>query len=133
MSKLYDRRPVRRGLSAAVLVVGGGALTAAVWASGQHGLAVASGVFYAVAAGLAWWWAGGRGDVAAVLRADGDERQRGIDRDATALTGLAMSVAAIVGAVVETARTGQPGAYGVLCLVGGASYVVALTTLRARR
>ncbi len=133
MSNTHAHHPLRRGASAAVLVVGGRALTAAVWASGQHGLALASALFYLAAAGLAWWWAGGRGDVAAVLRAEGDERQRGLDRDATAVTGLAMCVAAIVGAVVETARTGQPGAYWVLCLVGAGAHVVALTALRSRR
>ncbi len=126
-------RTGHRGITAAVLIVGGGAIAAATWASGDHGLAVGLVVFYVVAAGVAYLWSGGKGDVAAIMRVGGDERQKGIDRDATAITGMALSLAAIVGAVVETARDGDPGAFGIMCLVGGATYVVALIALRHRR
>lgn len=122
-----------RGVTAAVLIVGGGAVAAATWASGDHGLAIGLVVFYVVAAGVAYLWSGGKGDVAAIMRVGGDERQKGIDRDATAITGMAMSLAALVGAIVETARDGDPGAFGVMCVVGGLSYVVALIALRHRR
>jgi hypothetical protein len=91
-------------------------------------------VFYAVAAGIAYVWAGRGGDVAAILRVGGDERQRGIDRDATAISGLAMAVAAIAGATISAAmHNGDPGAYGVLCAVGGISYTVSLIAYRKRR
>jgi hypothetical protein len=126
-------RTRHRGVTAAVLLVGGGAVAAATWASGDHGLAVGLVVFYVLAAGVAYLWSGGKGDVAAIMRVGGDERQKGIDRDATAITGMAMSLAALVGAIVETARDGDPGAFGVMCLVGGLSYVVALIALRYRR
>jgi hypothetical protein len=122
-----------RGATAAVLVVGGGGLAAATWVSGDHGLAVGLLVFYAVASGIAYLWSGGKGDVAAILRVGADERQRGIDRDATAISGLAMALAAIAGAIVQTARHGDPGAYGVMCLVGGVSYTIALVGVRRRR
>ena len=126
-------RTGHRGVTAAVLLVGGGAVAAATWASGDHGLAVGLVVFYVLAAGVAYLWSGGKGDVAAIMRVGGDERQKSIDRDATAITGMAMSLAALVGAIVETAQDGDPGAFGVMCLVGGASYVVALIALRHRR
>ena len=126
-------RTGHRGVTAAVLLVGGGAVAAATCASGDHGLAVGLVVFYVLAAGVAYLWSGGKGDVAAIMRVGGDERQKGIDRDATAITGMAMSLAALVGAIVETARDGDPGAFGVMCLVGGLSYVVALIALRYRR
>ena len=126
-------RTGHRGVTAAVLLVGGGAVAAATWASGDHGLAVGLVVFYVLAAGVAYLWSGGKGDVAAIMRVGGDERQKSIDRDATAITGMAMSLAALVGAIVEVARDGDPGAFGVMCLVGGASYVVALIALRYRR
>ena len=126
-------RTGHRGVTAAVLLVGGGAVAAATWASGDHGLAVGLVVFYVLAAGVAYLWSGGKGDVAAIMRVGGDERQKGIDRDATAITGMAMSLAALAGAIVETARDGDPGAFGVMCLVGGASYAVALIALRHRR
>ena len=96
-------RTGHRGVTAAVLIVGGGAVAAATWASGDHGLAIGLVVFYVVAAGVAYLWSGGKGDVAAIMRVGGDERQKGIDRDATAATGMAMSLAALVGAIGETA------------------------------
>jgi hypothetical protein len=126
-------RSGHRSASAAVLVVGGGALATATWVGGDHGLAIALVVFYVLVAGGAFLWAGGKGDVAAIMRVGGDERQRGLDRDATAITGMVMSLAAITGAIIQTARTSSPGGYGVMCVVGGVSYVVGLIVLRLRR
>jgi hypothetical protein len=40
----------------------------------------------------AYVWAGRSGDVAALLRDGGDERQRGLDRDAMAITAVVMSL-----------------------------------------
>jgi hypothetical protein len=121
-----------RGAAAVVLTISGGALAAATWISGDHGFAIGVIAFYFVAAGIAYLWAGGPGDVAAIMRAAGDERQRGLDRDATAITGLVLVLAAIAGAIVEVGRTGNPGAYGILCAVGGVSYTVSLISLRHR-
>lgn len=126
-------RPVRRALSAIVLATGGLALSIAIWASGSHGFALGALAFYAVASLITFLWAGGRGDVAAILATSGDERQRGLDRDATAVTGLAVTLVALIGAIVAIARTGNPGDYGVICFVGGATYAVALAVLRRRR
>jgi hypothetical protein len=122
-----------RSATAAVLVVGGGAIAVATWVAGDHGLALGLVGFYALAAGIAYLWSGGKGDMAAIMRVGGDERQRGMDRDATAIMGLAMGVAALVGAIVEIARTANPGPYGVMCAVGGISYVVGLIVVRRRR
>ena len=122
-----------RMATAAVLVIGGGALAVATWASGDHGLALGLVAFYAVAACIAYIWSGGKGDVAAIMRVGGDERQRGIDRDATAITGLVMALAAATGAIIQTARDGDPGAYGVMCVVGGIAYTVGLIAFRHRR
>src|SRR4029077_4032754 len=57
-----------RAATSAGLPVGGGAIAAATWISGDHGFAVAVVVFYLVAAGVAWLWSGGKGDVAAIMR-----------------------------------------------------------------
>ena len=126
-------RTGHRGLTAAVLVVGGGALTVATWSHGDHGVAVATGAFYAVAATATFVWAGGSGDVAAIMRAGGDERQRAIDVEATAVTGLVLIVAIVVGGVVELFRTGNLGQYGLMGALAGTTYVVSLTVLRRRR
>jgi hypothetical protein len=122
-----------RSASAAVLAIGGGALAVALWISGDVAFALVAVAFYAIAATVAYLWSGRDGDVAAILRSGGDERQRGLDRDATAITGLAMAGAAIIGAIVETARGQDPAGYGVLCVVGGVTYVVSLFVLRRRR
>jgi hypothetical protein len=38
-----------------------------------------------------------------------------------------------LGPIVEIARTADPGPYGVMCAVGGTSYVVGLIVVRRRR
>ncbi|HTN81375.1 MAG TPA: hypothetical protein VMK16_17020 [Acidimicrobiales bacterium] len=96
-------------------------------------IAVVLGVFYVACAIGAYIWAGGSGDVAAIMRAGGDERQRALDRDATAVAGLAVACAAITGAIVEIARGNGPGASGVMCVVCGLSYTIALYVLHRRR
>jgi hypothetical protein len=122
-----------RGIAAGILVLGGAGVAAATWASDSHGSAVGALAIYAVLATFAFVWAGGTGDVAAILRVGGDERQRGLDRDATAITGLVMSLAAIVGGIVQIARTGDPGVYGLFCVIGVLAYSVSLFQLRRRR
>jgi hypothetical protein len=122
-----------RTASAAILVVGGGAVAVAAWIGGGPGIAIGLVVFYALAAGAAYVWAGRDSDIGAILRAGGDERQTRLDRDATALAGLAMALTAIVGAVVSMALNGgDPGAYGVMCFVGGVTYAVALVILKRK-
>jgi hypothetical protein len=122
-----------RAASAAILIVGGGAVAAAIWAGGDHGWAVAALVIYAVIAGLVYVWTGRSGDWAAILRGGGDERQRGLDRDAWAISGLGMTLVAIIGAIIELGRTGNPGVYGLFCAVSGIVYAVGLIFLRRHR
>ncbi len=112
-----DWRTLRRGATVGVLVVSGGGVAIATWVSGEHGLAIGLVAIYAVAAVIAYIWSGGKGDVAAILRVGGDERQRGLDRDATAITGLVVVVTAVIGAIIQTARSADPGARGVICAV----------------
>ena len=122
-----------RGTAVAILVVGGGGLAAATWVGGNHGRAIGLIAFYAVAAIAAYVWSGRDSDVGTILRAGADERQRRLDRDATALSGLAMAVAAIIGAIVSAARNhGDIGGYGVICFVGGLTYAVSLLVLKRR-
>src|SRR4051812_2194446 len=117
----------------AVLGVGGGALAVASWIGGDRLLAIGLVVFYALAGLVAYVWAGRDSDVGAIMRVGGDERQAGLDRDATALAGLAMAGAAIVGAIVSVARnSGDPGGYGVICVVGGVAYALSLFILKRR-
>jgi hypothetical protein len=122
-----------RSATPAILVVGGGALAVAAWIGGDPAIAIGLVAFYAVAGTVAYIWAGRDGDIGAILRVGGDERQQRLDRDATALSGLAMAVAAIVGAIVSVARNGgDPGGYGVICVVGGVSYAIGLIILKRK-
>jgi len=127
------RRSGHRIAMPAVLAVAGGGLAVATWMGGARSLAVGLVAFYAAAATVAYVWSGRDSDVAAIMRAGGDERQRHLDRDATAVSGLAMAATAIIGAIVESARNhGDIGGYGLICFVGGATYTVALVILRRR-
>ncbi len=117
----------------AILTLGGGALAVATWVGGDHILSIGLVAFYSIAAGLSYVWAGRDSDVAAILRVGGDERQRRLDREATALSGLAMGLTAIVGAVVSAARNhGDIGGYGLICFVGGVAYALSLFILKRR-
>lgn len=89
--------------------------------------------FYLLAAGVAYLWAGRDSDVGAVMRVGGDERQRRLDRDAAALSGLAMGLTAIAGAIVSAARNhGDIGGYGLVCFVGGVAYALSLFLFKRR-
>lgn len=126
-------RSGHRGASTAVLLVVGGAVAAAAWIGGHPGVAAAMIGVYVVLAVIALIWSGGRGDVAAIMRGDGDERQQALDLRATAVAGIVTTLVAIAGAIVSIARTGgNPGPYGVICMVLGISYGVALAVLRWR-
>jgi hypothetical protein len=118
--------------SAAVLLVGGGAIAAGVWAGGDHGFAVGLLGFYAVAGLIAYVWSGGSGDVAAIMRVGGDERQRTMDLRATAISGFALSAACVIGMIVDLARGGDGTPYVWLCAVAGVSYALALTWVKRR-
>src|SRR4051812_32016717 len=122
-----------RPATAAILALGGGALAAATWVGGDHILSIGLVAFYVLAAGLAYLWAGRDSDVGAILRVRGDERQRRLDRDATALSGLAMGLTAVAGAIVSAARNhGDIGGYGLICFVGGVAYALSLFILKRR-
>jgi hypothetical protein len=121
-----------RSASTVILAVFGAALAAATWISGDHGLAIGFVVFYAVASTIAWFWSGGSGDVAAIMRVGGDERQKSIDLQATAYAGFAATLFAGGAVIVQTARGADPFAYALVCGVGGLSYVIALAFLRRR-
>ena len=122
-----------RRLATAIFLSAGGGVAAATWISGAHGWAIGIAAAYLVLAAITYLWSGRSGDIAAVLRAGGDERQRGLDRDALALSAQATTVLAVVGAIVEIARTGDPGVYGLLCAVSGLTYAGGLLALRLRR
>jgi hypothetical protein len=122
-----------RRLAAGILLVAGGGLAAATWVSGGHGWAIGIAVAFLLLGAVTFVWSGRSGDVAAVLRAGGDERQRGLDRDALAMSAQATTVVAVVGAIVQIARTGDPGVFGLFCAVSGVTYAAGLLALRLRR
>jgi hypothetical protein len=116
----------------AVLAVFGGAITVASWVGGEHGLALGLGIFYVVSCVAAYLWSRGRGDVAAIMRLSGDERQRLMDTKATAVAGLATMLFCLGGAVFDLARGGDGTPWTLICGVGGATYAVALGLLVRR-
>jgi hypothetical protein len=76
---------------------------------------------------------GGRSETIRGLRGDGrDERFAKIDIHATALAGLAVIIAVIIGCVVELAqgRSGSP--YSWLGAIAGITYLAAVVLMRIR-
>ena len=94
-----------RGRSAAVLLVGGGAVVIAAWIGGHPEVAAVVFVAYILLAVVAFVWSGGRGDVAAIMRSSADERQRGIIDLRASAGAFVTAVFAIGAAVVSIART----------------------------
>ena len=122
----------RRWAAIALLAALGAAVSAATWVGGDHGFAVGLGGFYLLCCVAAYVWSRGTGDVAALLRLSGDERQRLLDTTATATAGLITLAFCLGGAVVDLARGGSGNPWALICAVGGVAYVGALAVLRRR-
>ncbi len=118
--------------STALLAVLGGAITVASWIGGEPALALMLGIFYAICCVGAYLWSRGHGDVAAIMRLSGDERQRLIDVRATAIAGLATLAFCIGGAIVDLALGGTGNPWALILAVGGVSYAVAVAVLIRR-
>ncbi|MEA2716114.1 MAG: hypothetical protein QOI56_1585 [Actinomycetota bacterium] len=123
------RRLVTTG---AFLLLPGAAITVGAWVGGEPYLAICLAVFYAVFGVVAYLWSGGGGDVAAIMRVEGDERQRLIDLHATVASFYAVLAFCLGGAVFDLARGGDGQPWGLICAVGGVSYGVALAVIRHR-
>ena len=85
-------------------------------------------VMAAVAAIFAF---GGRSETVSAMR-EPDERWKSIDLKATAVSGVVMATVAVGGARMRFARGEDPGVFGVICVTGGLTYIIALGWLRAR-
>jgi low temperature requirement protein LtrA len=74
-----------------------------------------------------------RSDAAAVLSEyQTDERRRQIHRIASVFSLNATTFVALIGALVEVARGREPGVWGLMCAVIGASYVAGVV-VQSRR
>lgn len=110
----------------------GAVMLAAAWVSGRPGMGLFMLAVMAVTALV--FLLGGRSETIRGLRGDGrDERFATIDRDATALSGIAVITAIIVAFLVDTARGGDGQPYSWLGAIGGIAYLAAVVTLRLRR
>ena len=103
----------------------------AQWIGGDPGSGLVS---FGILAGFgALILLGGRSETIRGLRGDGrDERFRQIDICATALAGLAVIIAVIVGFLVEVAQGHSGSPYAWLGAIGGLTYLVAIVVLRLR-
>jgi hypothetical protein len=106
-------------------------MLAAQWVGGNPGSGLVSlGILTAFGALILL---GGRSETIRGLRGDGrDERFRMIDVHASALAGLVVITAIIIGFVVELARGHDGNPYGRLGAVAGVAYLVAIAVLRFR-
>lgn len=122
----------RRNATTGLLAVLGAAITGATWVGGEHGLAIAMAGLYLLSCAVSYLWSRGSGDVAAIIRLSGDERQRLIDIRATAAAGLATIAFCLGGAMVNLAAGGTGSPWTLICVVAGLSYVVAVGVFRRR-
>lgn len=122
----------RKHATLATLAILGSAIAAAIWAGGDHGWAVGVAAFYLVCCVALFVWSRGDGDVAAILRLSGDERQTMLDLRATAATGLVTIVFCLGGAIVDLARGGSGNPWTLICTVAGFAYISALGWSRHR-
>jgi hypothetical protein len=106
-------------------------MLAAQWVGGNPGSGLVSlGILTAFGALILL---GGRSETIRGLRGDGrHERFRMIDVHASALAGLVVITAIIIGFVVELARGHDGNPYGRLGAVAGVAYLVAIAVLRFR-
>lgn len=107
------------------------AMLAATWIGGDLNTGLFSlGVMAAFGALILF---GGRSETIRGLRGDGrDERFRQIDVVATAIAGLVVIAAIIVGFLVEVARGHDGDPYAWLGAIAGIAYLVAIAFLRLR-
>ena len=120
----------RKHATLATLAILGGAIAAAIWAGGDHGWAVGVASFYAVCCVALFVWSRGDGDVAAIVRLSGDERQTMLDLRATAATGVVTILFSLGGAIINLARGGSGGPWTLICTVAGFAYITALAWSR---
>jgi hypothetical protein len=120
----------RRWATTGLLGVLGGMVTLATWVGGEPYLAVMLGGFYLLFCGVCFLWSRGNGDVAALIRLSGDERQRMIDTRATAVAGIVTLGFCLGGTMVDLARGGTGNPWALICAVGGLAYIAALAIFR---
>ncbi len=74
-----------------------------------------------------------RSEIAVIGSADADERQRQIDTEAVRFSYQAVVFVAVAGFVWELTRGDGPGAFTIVCSVGGFTYLAAIAVLKRRR
>ncbi|MGH3416704.1 MAG: hypothetical protein ACRDVE_09660 [Actinocrinis sp.] len=127
-----DRNPLVFWATPATAALGGVAYLATLAAGGHPAAGVAALVIMLVAAG-ALVLAARYSETIRGLMDRRDERIAGIDLKATALTGVILIVAVLIGALVEFARGHSGAPYTWLAAIAGLAYIVSIALLRARR
>jgi hypothetical protein len=117
----------------AVMATGGSAIALASLASSGWGSALSVEAFMIVAT-IGYYVLGGRdSEFGAIFGSRPDERQASIGMRATALTGNAMVVVALVGFVISTALGTVTWPFALFCVVGAISCLAGLVMYSAGR
>ena len=125
-------RSRRLVVAGAFLLVPGLAISLAAWIGGEPYLALVLAGFYVLCGVGAYMWSAGKGDLAAIMRVDGDERQKLIDARATIITCYVVLAFCVGGAAVDLARGGSGNPWALICAVGGVTYAIALAVIHRR-
>jgi hypothetical protein len=107
------------------------AMWAAFWAGGDPKGGAVSFLIMAIFGAIFFF--GGKSETIRGMRGDGrDERWAMIDQQATAVSGLAIITATLVGFGIEVAHGRDGSPYGQLAAIGGISYLLAFFVARWR-
>jgi hypothetical protein len=114
-----------------VMAVGGTAIAAATFLGGRGLSGAALVEAFTVIATVGYYYLGGRDtDTGALVGARADERQADLGLRASAFAGQTMAAFALGGFVIQTARGASAWPFGLLCAVGGFSFVSAAASRR---
>ncbi|MFI6511058.1 hypothetical protein ACIBCT_25920 [Streptosporangium sp. NPDC050855] len=128
----HETRSWKRWITPGAAVLGGLVYLASGLSGGDRTFAL-GGLAVMLALALALVILARRSETVAGLLDRKDERINHIDGEATGIAGMTLMAAVVIGFVVEIAQ-GQDGhPYGVLAMIAGVAYVLALVVLRIRR
>lgn len=127
-----ERHAVRRWVVPAVCVLAAGGYLAVFLATGRVATAISTAAIMLVY-GAALVVFSRRSEIAAILRDDGrDERRAAINLRASALALQVLVVVALTMAFIGLARGGGLGDWGIVCLVGGGTYLAGVVIFARR-
>jgi hypothetical protein len=129
MQRIQMRSRNSRGLFIGGIALGAISAVAAL-IGGNPGMAIFG---FVLLTGFGTFLAFSRSEFAVIGSADADERQRQIDFEAVQIAYMAVVTVGVCGFLWELTRGDGPGAFTLICFVGGFTHMAATAYLKRRR